>query len=262
MLFAGIMWAYVIGGLVGVNGAMNARSEIYRERIDDANRMIKEFDAGDRLIGSDSDIQAAEEARDLEHRIKSYIYNQYTMSNSTACVSNLSQTFPVIETLSPDLQRLSALMLFKDDLETVPYLSSRFLTNAARSEVAMECVLLEFAAGEVFDIEKGVGDLGRGILVFRKGLGHLQSHYSLPGMPCGDGKVLVEDDHQACKGYLHFLSFSKVVFIPRKAVLAALAKHPTAWKKCARWKYFMTTLHSADLTKKKSVKTMEEEQSA
>jgi hypothetical protein len=262
MLLSGIMWAYIIGGLVGVTAAMNARSEIYRERMDQANAMIKEFGAGEVLKGSDPDVRAVEDLRDLEHRIKNYIYNQYAMSNHNACISDLSQTFPVLETLSPDLQRLSALMVFKDDLETVPYLSSRFLSIEARSEVAMECVFLEFAAGEVVDIEKGVGDLGRGIFVFRKGLGLLRNHFSLPGMPCGDRKVLVEDGHPAVKSNLFFLSFAKVVFIPRKAVLAAFVKNPTAWKECARWIYFMTTLHSTSFMEEKSLETVEEEDSA
>jgi hypothetical protein len=259
MLLSGIMWAYVIGGLVGVTAAMNSRSEIYRERIDQANEMIQNFDAGHVLKGNGPDVQAAQDSGDLGRRIKDYIHNQYVMSDHTACVSDLSQTYPVLETLSPDLQRLSALMVFKDDLETVPYLSSRFLTIEARSKVAMECVFLEFAAGEVIDIEKGVGDLGRGIFSFRKGLGLLHRHYSLPGMPCGDGIVLVEDGHPAVKGRLHFLNFAKVVFIPRKAVLAALAKNPTAWKECARWIYFLTTLHSAHLKEEKSVEMMEKE---
>jgi hypothetical protein len=262
MLIAGIMWACVIGGLVGVTVAMNARSEIYRERIDQANTMIKDFDAGNMLKGSSPDIQATEVARDLEERIKNYIYNQFMRSNHTACVSDLSQTYPVLETLSPDLQRLSALMVFKDDLETVPYLSSRFLSIEARSEVAMECVFLEFAAGEVIDTEKGVGDLGRGIFVFRKGLGVLHNHFSLAGMPCGFGKVLVEDGHPAVEGNLYFLNFAKVVFIPRKAVLVALAKHPNAWKECARWIYFLTTLHSARRMENESLEMMEKEYSA
>jgi hypothetical protein len=158
----------------------------------------------------------------------------------------------------------------------VPYLSSRFLSIAARSEVALECVFLEFAAGEVIDIGRGVGDLGRGIFVIRKGLCLLRTHYSdelaellLPGMTCGDGRVLVEDGHPLIKGYLHVMSFAKVLFIPRRAVLAALAKNPTAWKKCARWKYFIAVLSgrrmekgSAETLEKESVETMEKEQSA
>jgi hypothetical protein len=262
MLIAGIMWACVIGGLVGVTVAMNARSEIYRERIDQANEMIQNFDAGHVLKGNGPDVQAAQDSGDLGRRIKDYIHNQYVMSDHTACVSDLSQTYPVLETLSPDLQRLSALMVFKDDLETVPYLSSRFLSIEARSEVAMECVFLEFAAGEVIDTEKGVGDLGRGIFVFKKGLALFQNHYSLPGRPCGDGEVLVEDGHPAVEGNLYFLNFAKVVFIPRKAVLVALAKHPNAWKECARWIYFLTTLHSARRMENESLEMMEKEYSA
>jgi hypothetical protein len=268
MLVAGIMWAYMIGGLVGVTAAMNARGEIYRERIDQANAMIKEFDTGDMVEGSGPDMKAAEEARDLEIRIKNYIHNQHTTSNHTVCVSDLSQTFPVLETLSPDLQRMSAFMVLKDDLETVPYLSSRFLSITARSEVAVECVFLEFAAGEVIDIERGVGDLGRGIFVIRKGIGFLRMQYSselaellLPSMTCGDGRVLVEDGHPVIKGYLHFMSFAKVLFIPRRAVLAALAKNPTAWKECARWKYFIAVL-SGRRMEKESAEMMEKEQSA
>jgi hypothetical protein len=262
MLFSAIVWAYVIGGIVGVTAAMNARSKIYMERIDQTNAMIKEFALPDTLEDDCRDVEATEEARNLERRIKNYLHNQHTTSYHNACVSDMKQSFPAMETLSPDLQRLSAFMVLKDDLETVPYLSSRFLSIEARSEVAIECVFLEFAAGEVIDIEKGVGHLGRGIFVFQKGIGLFRSHEShfnglydllLPGMTCGDKKVLVEDGHPAVKGNLHFLSFAKVVFIPRKAVLACLAKHPTAWKECARWKYFMAALLSPKKTEIESV---------
>jgi hypothetical protein len=266
MLFAGIMWAYTIGGLVGVTAAMNARSEIYRERIDQANAMIKTFETRDTFEGDGPDQLAAEDARDLERRIKSYIHSQLMISNHTAFASNIMQSFPVVETLSPDLQRLSAFMVLKGDLETVPYLSSRFLSIAARSEVAMECLFLEFPAGENIDIEKGVGDLGRGIYIIHKGMGVFRGYGSdvndfgssvkvlLPGMTCGTRKVLVEDGHPAAKGYLRLLSFAKVAFIPRRTVLAALAKNPTTWKDCARWKYLSAVLLSAEkLEKEKAV---------
>ena len=265
MLAAGIMWAYTIGGLVGVVAVMNARSEIYRERIDQANAMIKLFETSNTRDANCPDIQVIEDARDLERRIKSYIHSQLMISNNNAFASNIMQSFPVVETLSPDLQRLSAFMILKDDLETVPYLSSRFLSIAARSEVAMECLFLEFPAGENIDIEKGVGDLGRGIYVIHKGMGALRGYRSdvndfgssellLPGMTCGTRKVLVEDGHPAAKGYLELLSFAKVVFIPRRAVLAALAKNPTTWKDCARWNYLSAVLLSAKkLEKEKAV---------
>jgi len=49
----------------------------------------------------------------------------------------------------------------------------------------------------------------------------------------------VEDDRPAAKGKLQFLTFSQVIFIPRKAVLKALEKSDKAWKESARWFYFI-----------------------
>ena len=62
----------------------------------------------------------------------------------------------------------------------------------------------------------------------------------------GGSQTLVEDD--TCKdslGMLEILAFSKVVFIPRSAVLKALDRNPRAWKDCARWKYLQEVLRQS-----------------
>jgi len=150
-------------------------------------------------------------------------------------------------------------MILREDLESVPYLSSQYLTFEEQALVAMECVMMEFGAGEVVDLENiGVNDLGRGIFVIRRGVAYVFDYYSenrftsvvlTGGMSFGSFKVLVEDGHWRAKARLKFLTFTKVTFIPRKAVLAALKKNEKAWKDCGRWRYVRAML--TGMTKKK-----------
>jgi len=44
------------------------------------------------------------------------------------------------------------------------------------------------------------------------------------------------------KSTLRFLTFSRVVFIPRKAILHVLDRNHEAWKASARWKYLRSLI--------------------
>ena len=39
-----------------------------------------------------------------------------------------------------------------------------------------------------------------------------------------------------------FLSFSKVILIPREAIMEVLDNNKRAWKDCARWRYLLALL--------------------
>ena len=56
------------------------------------------------------------------------------------------------------------------------------------------------------------------------------------------GKVLVSSSINAAEGVVKFLTFSKVLFIPRTAIMDALKKNDRAWKDCARWIYLKTLM--------------------
>jgi len=128
------------------------------------------------------------------------------------------------------------------------------LTFEEQALVAMECVMMEFGAGEVVDLENiDFKDLGRGIFVLRRGVAFGFEYNSknrfkyvllTGGMSFGSSKVLVEDGHSRVKARLKFLTFAKVTFIPRKAILAALGKNEKSWKDCGRWRYLRAVIMS------------------
>jgi hypothetical protein len=194
--------------------------------------------------------QEQPEVKQAAKRIRNYIHHQYIMSNASTCASNLAQRFPVLETLSPELQREASVLLMNQYLKAIPYLSSKYLSTDEQYSVAMECLLLEFGAGENVNIKDS--GLGRGVFIMKQGCALItrgnmswrREKYTLlsTGMAFGRGKVLVSDDHPASEGTLQFLTFSKVVFIPRKAILAALEKNEKAWKCSARWIFIRTLL--------------------
>jgi len=245
-LMAGMLWAYVIGGLVGVVTAMEVKKELFRERIDRANNLISIFfpeEKAARKKDLRGDPQLVEKER-VAMNIRRYIYTQSERPLSITCfVRSLEEAFPVLETLSPELQRSSCLMLMQKFFERVPYLSSRFLSSDEQSIIATRCVILELPCGETFHMQDGIDGYGRGILVQRSGLVTRQSKLVnlmpiVSGGIFGADTVLLEDGSQGTGGEIHILSFSVMVFIPRQAIVDALARNPAAWNECACWKYF------------------------
>lgn len=134
-------------------------------------------------------------------------------------------------------------MLMNKALERIPYLSSRFLSTEDQCQVAIQCSLVVAPAGELVDFSK----LERGIYVFIQGtaasLGN-QGRWKMvtAGKACGFTRVLFDNGHTCSLGGLYFLSFSKMAFIPRSAVLEVLERNPRAWKACARWIYLQGCL--------------------
>ena len=255
MLLAGIFWAYIIGGLVSVAAGMHHKVEQYGIRLDQANELIQEFvetdDSSHDEEEDDPKYRFSKKA--VSKRIKCYIHNQFSRSHRQACSSNLFQSFPVLETLTPELQRNGSLLVMKKYLEIVPYLSSKYLTMEEQSVIAMQCSFVEFATGEAVWPRVGVGHLGSGVLVLDRGVtlcsGELYeakgNRFTLVtvGMAFGANEALLEEKSlKGKKSTLRFLTFSRVVFIPRKAILHVLDRNQEAWKASARWKYLRSLI--------------------
>jgi len=161
----------------------------------------------------------------------------------------LSEAYPTLDILSPELRKLCALHLTHTYLETIPYLSSKYLSADEQAEIALQCRTLEFAAGEHFSSHP---EFGRGLLIFKNGFAFTSRNLTKTnlnwtrdqgGHAADANEVLVEDEYYKEKQIAyHFISFSKVLFVPRSAIMNALGKNPVAWKECARWRYFRATL--------------------
>ena len=175
MLLAGIMWAYVIGGLVSVVAGMNKRTELYGERLDQANKLIQAIpdpDSSDDEEEDDPKYRFTKRA--VSKRIKRYVHNQFNTSNRGKCqqpfYSNVFESFPILETLTPELQESGSLLVMKKYLEAVPYLSCKYLTAKEQAAIAMQCSFAEFSTGETAQPSVGIGNLGSGLIVIDRGL--------------------------------------------------------------------------------------------
>lgn len=118
-LCAGVMWAYGIGGLVGVAAGMQALAETYRTRIDQANALIDKFE--------DPEEPSNEENGDPPAiPVKKTTVTHSTLRSQAAhslqgntCVSTLADYYHVFNILTPDLQEASSLLLLQQYLEIV-----------------------------------------------------------------------------------------------------------------------------------------------
>lgn len=252
-LIAGVCWSYVIGGLIGIVRGMSERNQEFGSRSDDAIDLFRAF-RKDNEIYDDGTQQAVISCNEVTMRIRSYIHQQYKHSKNIGCISSLNDNYPILKTLPPDLQRQASLLILRGDLDYISYLSSYYLSVEEQGRLAMQCMLLEFPAGERVDSLVGPQNLGRGIYLVHSGSAFLTSkrakkkvrHTLLTvGSLIGVGRVLMEDDHKDIDGMsMFFLTYSKVLFIPRAAVLEALNEE--SWKGSARWIYARATLGHSD----------------
>lgn len=249
MLCAGIFWAYVIGSLVDVVAVSSKLQNEYVARMDQANQLVKNFQDSklpESVTGTTTGVKASKRVRRFltnqkEHSTKNWMDEGNSLT--------LAEEFPTFDLLSPELRRQCALHLTHAFLETVPYLSSKYLSADDQAEVALQCRTLEFAAGEHFSSHP---ELGRGILIFKQGFGfssrNLVTKYSVwtksqKGHALDMNEVLVEDGYCKEKQLVyHFINFTKILFLPRSVIMSTLQKNPVAWKECARWRYFRAAL--------------------
>ena len=179
---------------------------------------------------------------DSSARVRHFITSQREMANknwldsTNAC--SLHDAYPTLRILSPELQRVCALHLAHSLLETVPYLSSKYLTPEEQAGVILKCVKMEFSSGERFVKHP---DLGRGCFLYRSGDGCIAtSTRTWRKGPVNVDEVLVDDDHlREHHTAFHFVGFTKAFFLPRAVIMAALDNNERAWKECARWRKFM-----------------------
>jgi len=249
MLCSGIFWAYVIGNLVEIVANASKLSRDSIQRWDDASQMVLDFQAQElpeKITGTSAGVKASNRVRlFLAHERDHCTKNSLDEKNALT----LSEAYPTLDVLSPELRKVCALHLTHTYLEIIPYLSSKYLSPDDQAEVALQCRTLEFAAGEHF---KSHPAFGRGILIFKHGLGftsrnQTKSNFSwtrdLGGHAADVNEVLIEDGYCREKQMVyHFIYYTKVLFVPRSAIMNILEKNPVAWKECARWRYFRAAL--------------------
>jgi len=274
-LLAGVAWAYFVGSLVGVAAGFNAAEESFNQRADEANALIRSFKKPTfkeqnhpTAVSLDMHMSSSAGSFDqpsnlnkamVAKRIRQFIYEQHKQSIASSSINGMEEIFPILSTLPPELQKMAAGLVLQKDLETVPYLSSRFLSMEEQCRIALACKLLEFSSDEVVKLDEF--ELGRGIFVLKYGCAFvvrnnndkpLKESFQLitAGSAFGTGKVLIDEDHPASKGLLKFLTMGTVVFIPISIIVTTLDENKNAWKNCARWKYAATMLR--DRPKKKA----------
>ena len=246
MLMSGICWAYIIGGLVGIAAGLGKRDDIYGTRLDQAGELIRDFVAKE----NESDHEYNSLKLECSKSIHSYIHTQTARSQQTASISTLIEAYPVLDSLPPELQRMSCLLVTRKYLEAIPYLSSKYLTVEEQSEVAVQCAFVEFPSRECVRPVQSVGRLGAGALIVVSGIAGFFNEkrkiYSFigSGMPFGENDILLDNESNVAGDELRFLTFSRAVFIPKKAILDALKGSKAAWKGCARWRYLVSLMLS------------------
>ena len=242
---SGIFWAYIIGALVDAVSAMGNLSKEYVDNMDECNQMIRDFTLKKLPISVNGpSMESIKVSKRVRHYITEMRDRATTKSMSFETAETLESKYPTLNMISPELKSLCALHLTHTLIETVPYLSTKYLTAKEQAHIALNSYQLEFSAGEQFKTHK---EYGRGIVIFRNGFGftirkcasgELRWRKGLCGHPADVDEVLVDDDFCVERQLVyHFVGFTKVFFIPRSVILETLAKNERAWKSSGRWRY-------------------------
>jgi hypothetical protein len=263
MLLCGIFWAYIIGALVDAVSAMGSLSKEYVDKMDLCNQMVKDFTVG-RLPQSvtGSPVEELKVSKRVRRFITESRDKATTKSMDFEFAETLEERYPTLSILSPELKKLCALHLTHTLIETVPYLSSKFLSPEEQAHIAFNSYHMEFCSGEKFQSHP---DYGRGILIFRLGFGftvrkcagsELRWRKGLTGYPADVDEVLVDDDYYPeWQLIYHFAGFTKVFFIPRTVIMEILEKNPRAWKECALYRFVAASIVLKSMDRKISSST-------
>lgn len=238
---------------------MGSLSKEYFSKMDEANQMVKDFTL--KKLPTSVTGSVVEDVK-VSKRVRRFITEQRDRATTKTMESQSSESladkYPTLCILSQELQKVCALHLVHSLIETVPYLSSKYLSPEEQARLALKSYQLEFAAGETF---REHSEHGRGILIFRHGFGfttrniNSTEHYRRKGLcdhPVDVDEVLVDDEFHSDKQLLyHFAGFTKVFFIPRSVIMDVLGTNERAWKECARWRYFMAAFILCSLEARK-----------
>eukprot|EP00594_Rhizosolenia_setigera_P004239 CAMPEP_0178939932 /NCGR_PEP_ID=MMETSP0789-20121207/502_1 /TAXON_ID=3005 /ORGANISM="Rhizosolenia setigera, Strain CCMP 1694" /LENGTH=610 /DNA_ID=CAMNT_0020618863 /DNA_START=88 /DNA_END=1920 /DNA_ORIENTATION=- len=275
MILAGFAWSYFIAGLVGLVSEMNNGSIEFGRRNDLAQDLVRNFkpDEDDEPIESELQTEIASDSirdfsskgvvrvskyectvsdKDLSNRIFSYLLDQRQKSSQFALShTTLESKFPIMRYLSPTLKNHSSLLLLKNDLNCVKYLSDKILKPLEQSYITRECTFLEFAQGDIYTTAN-VASHERGILIIKSGTAlatcrgrnrQKTTQILTVGTSVLHDIVLFGDKNYnafnkgSASGHglrIDFLNFSKVLFIPIHAIETALAVSEPA-RKYSRW---------------------------
>lgn len=259
MLACGVFWAYIIGALVDAVASLGTLNKEYVSKMNEANQMVRDFTSKS-LPGTKSGSLVE---TDVSKRVRRFITEQRDRATTKTMESSSAETlmdkYPTLKCISPELRKICALHLACSFVESVPYLSSKYLSPDDQAHVVLNSIQMEFAAGEKFTAHE---TFGRGILVFIRGLGvasrqrspkqfYLKRSYA--NCPIDDNEVLVDENFFENEQLaIYFAVFSKVLFIPRSVIIEILAKNEKAWKQCARWKYFTASFILKSLAHRKN----------
>jgi hypothetical protein len=238
VLLSGLMWAFLIGSTVAIAAALMSETQEYRERLDDANALIRRL--GDGAAGKAASPEDAELARHIREFLKLKRLRAAFVPPPSSD-SAIAECYPVLASLPAQMRLRACLRLCGGAFHSVPYL--RALEHDAQLSCAASCRVMAFAAGVRLDImgadplTRGIYYVATGAAVLRRRSGHKGPrrlmHAYVKGMSLGRFACLssVPSDDVT----ITFLTFSEVIFVPQRAVLDALARSPDAWRSSARW---------------------------
>lgn len=226
---------------------------------------------------SDSEDEIGSSAKLTARRIMLFLHQQYMSEKRDMCATNVHSVFPVYDSLPPQLQREASLHMLRPYLDCVPYLRNELLGTKVQSILAQGCCFKEFSAGESFSLCSSDSNGERGIAIIRSGIAlhfpakttcsccnspaqddgilHMftakkhgnADRIAYPYVACGDWNVLLEDDNQTFSfsssvETIRALTFVRILWVPRPAILRALKAQRVAWKESARWAYLAANL--------------------
>jgi len=242
MLASGCFWAFFIARAIATVDKASEAQQAYWSRLNTANSLSRSFNAHDSFVSTK---MAHREGKTFGHIVeKELVLHLYRQHNMGLC----SKPFASIEEISPIMQHLPryladrvCLALIQKDLYKLNWLRHPSIMLDTLAGIASMCEVHQYDAKQRLfftkeTVKRGVYIMRRGILTYKESTNKRVSRvYCSNGVIFKEFVVLKSSAESIPSVILSILTWTEMIFIPRKAFKVLFRLHPEVWKDHGRW---------------------------
>mmetsp|Transcript_28467 Transcript_28467/g.45875 ORF Transcript_28467/g.45875 Transcript_28467/m.45875 type:complete len:784 (+) Transcript_28467:377-2728(+) len=245
MVMGGVVWAFMIAIVIQTTEEIRRHKRGFHERLNQMNSLVAKFEFGP--IDASNENACSKLDTTIARDARLFLHTQYQISlGAMQSGTKVSTASPVLSHLPARLRNRVCLALVRQDLFRVQYMRHPTIDKHTLGGVAALCEILQYNTGEMMYIERNCSSAKRGLFLPRKGVIAMSEsnrlHRSHFKVFCGNG-VIMRDYAILPRGSnaiprivtIAFLTFSEMIFVPRKAIMALFRIHQNAWRDSGRW---------------------------
>jgi len=243
MLLSGCFWAFFLARAIDVANKATEEKQNYWSRLGMANNIVSKFNNKDSFECTKYGHKVGYNFKSIvEKELVLYVYKQHYLGlchDPELPIKNLSE---IMHHLPRFLRDRVCLALIQRDLHKLSWFQHSSIALDTLAGIASLCEIHQFDAKERIHFTKD--SVKRGIYIMRRGIIAYKEKNDVKRIDrvyCSDG-VLFKEFAVFKTGEviiptvtLSMLTWTEMIFIPRKALKALFRVHPEIWQDHGRW---------------------------